>query len=167
MPRNAYPLSLKVFLFSLISGLIALVIWILQKKKKGSSPREIILKTFTKYEWSEQMIKYFTAISAFETAGWTSKYFRNENNLFAMTLASKNTLATGKAGYGQEPSIAHFKSIEDSAEDFQLYLKTRFNYPDNFTSLLELVSYMKYKGYFESDESKYYDGVSYWLQKLK
>ena len=167
MAQNASRSSQKLLTFWLLTGLVALIAWVISKKNQtiannlGSTSldnyaeKNAIAKALSKANLSQRMIQFYTAVSALETDFWTSKYYKDLKNLFSMTLASKNTLAIGKAGYGNEPDLARFKSIQDSADDFVLYLFTRFNYPQNFVTLDDLAAYMKKKGYFQSSEKDY------------
>ena len=77
-----------------------------------------------------------------------------------MKLPRGETLAIGQLPYGERQAI--FRSIEDSAKDQVLFLTKRFHYPPDFTSLLDLIVYMKERGYFEDDLNNYFNAVKKW-----
>lgn len=117
------------------------------------------------------MVDNWIAISAHETAGWTSKVYRDANNLVGMTLAkrkdgsiSPNTTATGELPYGEHQAI--FKNIRSSADDLVLYMQKRFSYPFDFPSLEAQVQYMKSKGYFGDSFANYYASALRWKNQL-
>lgn len=114
--------------------------------------------------YPEQTIRNWIAISAHETGGWTSRIYREANNLFGMTLASKNTTAIGRGPYSEGQAI--FASIDDSAKDIRLYMEKRFSYPRSFPTLLDQILYMKSKGYFTDSVDNYYNAVSKWKRKF-
>lgn len=159
MARKLSKRSRWLLIFSLVSGLIVLA-WMWMRSK---DPRSVIKRELSNAGFSDRMIAYWIAISQHETAGWTSRVYKEANNLFGMTLASRNTTAIGALPYGEHQAI--YKSILDSARDQVLYLTVRFHYPKDFSSLRSLVDYMKAKGYFGDSVSNYYAGVSRWLDK--
>ena len=143
---------LLILLFP-IGLIVLLVAWLTRSKRNPQQTIKSVLEKET--DLDPRMIRFYTAVSALETNFWSSSYFMKLNNLFNMTLPSKNTTAKGRAGFGKEPALARFDSVEDSAKDFVLYLFTRFNYPDNFVTLDDLAAYMKKKKYYESSEKEY------------
>lgn len=154
--------SSKLFLWLLpLLGIIGLLFLAL-RKRPNQEPQEAIRRALNGYP--QNVIEYWTAVSAHETNGWTSKVYREGNNLFGMTLASRDTTAIGKLPYGEGQAI--YRSVEDSARDIRLYMEKRFNYPVNFSSLAELVAYMKSKRYFEDSTLNYLAGADAWYRKL-
>jgi len=149
--------SRRLWTSLLVSGLFFLVGFLLWRRM---SPPQVIRSVFRAEGYSDRFIDYWIAISQHETAGWTSRVYREGNNLFGMTRASKNTLAIGALDYGEHQAI--YKSIRDSAKDQILYLNVRFHYPREFGSLKDLIDYMKSKGYFGDSVSNYYSAVSRW-----
>jgi len=124
------------------------------------TPETIILQTLSR-KLDGRTAKFWVAVSAHETGGWTSAIFRENNNLFGMRLPSGNTLAIG-ANRGH----AVFRSLEDSAKDLLMYFDrlkwTRLNYE----TPADLVAAMKAKRYFEADETAYRKAVEAWYRKL-
>lgn len=152
----------------LIAGLVGLVVAVLVWLKVRNSPTATIKREFRKAGIPDQDTLYWIAIAKHETAGFTSRVYKDAHNLFGMTKPSQGaydkgwtTATTEVLPYGEHQVI--FKSIADSARDQALYLTKRFNYPKNFASLLDLVSYMKSRGYFTDTLSNYYNAAKKWL----
>lgn len=145
----------------LIAGLLSLVLGILVLLKLRNDPTTVIKRTFARAGLSDKLASWWTAIAKHETAGFTSRVYRDGNNLFGMKLPKGETLAIGQLPYGERQAI--FRSISDSAKDQVLFLTKRFHYPSDFTSLLDLIVYMKERGYFEDSLDNYYNAVRRWL----
>lgn len=138
-----------------------LLLWIRSRSQTMTNPKEMITSTLTSSGINEQTARFWVAVSAHETGGWTSAIFKENNNLFGMRLPSRNTLAVGvNRGH------AVFPSILDSAKDLVLYFD-RLNWAQrNFNTIPELVAYMKSKNYFTANESEYRAGVERWYKKI-
>lgn len=139
-----------------LAALLGLIVWI-----RKSDPQTVIRSTFSKAGMSEKLIRWWTAIAKHETAGFTSRVYREGNNLFGMKLPRGTTTAVGELPYGERQAI--FRNITDSAKDQLLYMTKRFNYPADFASFLDLVTYMKQRGYFEDSLENYYNAARKWL----
>lgn len=155
MRRKFWPLFLVLLLLSATVGLLFLA---LRRRTPASAIRQAL------QGYPERVIRNWTAISAHETAGWTSRVFQDANNLFGMLLPRGTTTAVGELPYGEHQAI--FRSVEDSAKDIRLYMEQRFRYPMDFASLADQVAYMKSKGYFVDSVSNYLAGAQSWYQKL-
>jgi len=109
----------------------------------------------------EQTVKFWTAVSDFETGSWTSPIFIQNRNLFGMRLPTSNTTAIGGAD-----GHAVFASLQDSVADLILYFN-RLQWPMlNFSTIDALVSMMKSKGYFAAPIGDYLAGVKARYQRL-
>lgn len=98
--------------------------------------------------------KVITAQAAFETANFTSKIYRENNNPFGMKLPVKRR-TTAK---GEKNGYAFYESVADAVRDFYLwydYMKL----PENFIDVETYVNAINFKGYFESDVNLYKNGV--------
>lgn len=131
-------------------GLLILLLLFLRGKSSsamGSSPRATIQSLLTEAGYSDRVANWWTAVSNLETGAWTSKLFRDYNNLFGM----KQPLTRFSYSQGAStspPGYATFASQADSVRDLIAYMK-EFNYPKDFNSIDDLVAYMKSKKYFE------------------
>lgn len=181
MQRSASKSYRKPLILFLLAGLAGLVIWIIAAMRPRSN-KDLIIDVLTSttsivdsngithkvVPLSTQQAEYWVCVSAFETAikgePWKSEIYLTANNLWGMTLASKNTTATGALSYGEEQCI--YPSDKRSAEDILLYMQKRWKYPQNFASLDDLIDYMKSKGYFTSDAAQYKAGVNMFYNKL-
>ncbi len=103
------------------------------------------------------LCKYLVAQAAHETANFTSKIFKLNNNLFGMKLP-KVRLTTA---IGEKYGHAVFKSLEDSAEDMAFYLAAnRMNFI-KYKSLDEYIEDLKSRKYFEADLETYKNGCKH------
>jgi len=160
--------SRKLSKFWLIAGLVSLVPLLGFLLWRTNNPVTVIRSTFRKAGMSDKLIAWWTAIAKHETANFTSRVYQDARNLFGMTKPSQGayergwtTATTEVLPYGEHQVI--FRSIGDSAKDQLLFMTKRFNYPPDFASLLELVTYMKQRGYFEDSLDNYYNAVRKWL----
>lgn len=153
----------NIGLFGLIMLLATILIIITaMRRATRSNTSAIVMATISRVMkaagYSEQMVRYWTAVSAFETAYWTSAIFKRANNLWGMTLASRNTTATGRLEDVPEKQ-AVYPSIEASAQDIVLYQQKRFRYAMNYATLKDLIQAMHRRNYFTSDFNQYLAGV--------
>jgi hypothetical protein len=141
-----------------VIGLLTLLFLFLGGRSTSSNPAIAITNLLTAKGYSSNVAKWWTAVSNFETAKWTSKLFRMANNLFGMKQPkSRMTLSTGPSIVEGE-QWATFSSVEDSVKDLILYMEN-FNYPKDFESLEAMVFFMKGAGYFQEDPIFYLNGV--------
>lgn len=161
MVRKSSRQSRRLLLFFLGLGLVCLLAmgWIRRK-----DPKAVITRKLTAAGFSDREIQNWIAISAHETAGWTSRVYQEANNLVGMTLASRNTTAIGELPYGEHQAI--YTSIESSADDLVLFLTVRYKYPKDFATLEEQIRYMKDRGYFGDSFKNYYAAVLNWKKNL-
>lgn len=145
---------------------IALLIYIFQKKKSttvSSFSSNNIYLFLKKYGLSEELSKYATAQAAFETAGFTSRIFKENNNAFGMKWAGQ------AIPIGEKNEYANYDSVEASCADFvSWWNKTRrniFNLTLYTGSLSYYVRYLKINNYFTAPESNYLAGVISWYKK--
>jgi len=106
-----------------------------------------------------EMIKILTAQAAHETGNFTSKVFKNNNNLFGMRFPKvrKTTAKKELNGY------AYYSNIPLCISDMLLYfeyIKLNVHYINILAAdpLREYVRILKSKSYFEDSETNYYNG---------
>lgn len=108
--------------------------------------------------------KWIEAISKHETANYTSKLYKDANNLFGMGMPSvRPTLATPAGVQIENQEMARYPSKSDSVKDFLLWLNYQ-NCPVDFVSPDELIQFMKDKSYFTESFENYLKGVESWIQ---
>jgi len=102
------------------------------------------------------MSRYLTAQAAHETGNFTSKIFKENNNLFGM----KHPAIRQTTSIGEKKGYASYTSIESSIEDMALYLKSR-GYLSNYTTIGAYVKALKEKSYFEDLTANYEAGMNH------
>jgi len=161
MAQNAEKQS-RVLL--VIFGILGLLVLSLRLLGKGMwtmkpKPQSVITKVLKEVGISDPTIRFWVAVSAFETAGWTSRVFNDSNNLFCIIVPGSKRLQ-----YGEGQTI--FDSLEDSVYGLYNRVMKPFKYPAHVQSIDELVAFMKSKNYFTSDAKAYTSGVKQWYSKL-
>ena len=109
-----------------------------------------------------QAIKKIIAIAKHETGNFTSKIFRENNNLFGMKQAKTRE----NTAIGTNHGHAVYCCINDSLIDFLLWFKYHGFDFDNFDKFTidELIEYMKKRGYMQADLNEYINGVKRFMQ---
>lgn len=162
MSRNVVKPSWVLFPIFAIAGLIVLLF-----RSRAKSPQSVIKKILSPLGLSPQMVKYWTAVSAFETADqnvkpyspWNSRVLRDSKNLFNIIVPGSQRLQ-----YGEGQTI--FPTWEDSVIGLYERVMKPFRYPAHVESLEDLVRYMKLKNYFTAPLDGYLKGARYWYDKL-
>jgi len=156
MAVNARSASRRLLvLFALIGLPFLLVLFLLWWRR----PQQVIRRKLKKLGYSDEVIKYWTCVSAFETAQWTSKVYKDSNNLFAIIVPKSNRL-----DYGEGQTI--FPNIGASVDGLIDRVIKPFKYPEYYASIDDLVKTMKKNGYFGGDVNVYINGVKSYYKKL-
>ena len=136
-----------------------ILMWVFKKNKQKNAIRRVLKK----YGVPEQTIRYWIAVSAFETRFmnkfWNSPVFKLSNNLFNLIVPGSNRLNVGE---GQ----TIFANIDDSVEALYSKVIKPFKYSLSYPSLSALVSDMKSKGFYTGNESDYQNGAAQVYSKL-
>lgn len=103
-----------------------------------------------------QMSRILIAQAAHETGNFTSKIFRENNNLFGM----KNPAFRKTTSVGEKYGHAVYKSLTESIEDIALYFKS-FALLTVYKDCDSYVETIKEKGYFTADKETYKEKVNY------
>lgn len=107
--------------------------------------------------------KWIEAIAKHETANYTSRLYKEANNLFGMGMPSiRPTLATPSGIQIEGQEMARYPSKQDSIKDFLLWLNYQ-NCPDTFTGPDQLIQFMKDRSYFTESYENYLKGVESWM----
>jgi len=125
----------------------------------------LIMKLLIDAGYSVRAAEMFAAVSAHETAMWSSELFLRANNLFGMKIPTERlSLRAGSYTIGKEVYSA-YATIEDSIKDFILYLKARM-YANDFKTIQELTLFMQSKGYYTDSFANYSAAVKRRLEQL-
>lgn len=162
MSRTVAKPSWVLFPIFAVIGLIVLIFRSLAK-----SPQAVIRKVLFQVGLSPQMVKYWTAVSAYETAypydgsarPWNSPVLKDTKNLFNLIVPGSRRLQRGE---GQ----TIYDSLEDSVWGLYQRVMIPFKYPAHVDSLEALVDAMKARGYFTQDLATYKANVRKWYNKL-
>ena len=107
--------------------------------------------------------KWIIAQSKLETANWTSKLYKEQNNAFGMKcIVSRKTTSTGCGATG----FAIYRSVGDSLADYLYWLKLR-EMPTNINSAAGYFLALKDRGYFQERYSDYLAAVLKYLNEKK
>lgn len=104
------------------------------------------------FNWYQAQL--ITSQAAHETANFSSKIFKENNNLFGYKYAGQ------KIAIGSRYGHAYYKSIEDSIEDYKNYY-VRNNYLQSYPDIKTFASKLKEKRYFEADLQTYVKGMEH------
>lgn len=160
-PGSASKKFRKPFIFLVMIGLLGLIVTILMWWRK--KPQGVIHSVLSNFGYSDQTIKYWTCVSAFETAvkgvGWKSQVLKDSRNLFCIIVPGSNKLQ-----YGEGQTI--YDTLEQSVHGLIDKVIKPFGYPANFATLDDLVNTMKSHEYFQGDIDDYKAGVHYFYSKL-
>lgn len=160
MSQQSYKPSRRRRVIYVLTGLVALLVLIVVLLKTVfRSPAAAIKAVMRKEGWDDQYIKLWTAISAFETNGWSSRVFKDSKNAFNIIVPGST-----KLDYGEGQTI--YPSVSESVTGLIKHVIGPFDYPTSASSLQTLVHIMKQKGYFTSSEDDYLAGARAWYLKL-
>lgn len=106
--------------------------------------------------------KLLTAQAMHETGNFTSRLYKEQNNLFGMRHPTvRDTLSLEmRNGY------ATFARLEDSVQDMLLYYK-EFNLTPSWKEPAQFVKEIRAKGYFEDNYLPYFNAVRSHLSTVK
>jgi len=107
--------------------------------------------------------KILTAQAMLETGVFTSRLYKEQNNLFGMRQPTiRETTSTGPGYKG----FANFATLEDSVQDLLLYFK-EFNLKPTWKEPAVFVKAIKAQGYFEEPYIGYFNNIRKHLAKVK
>jgi len=160
--------NLLTYLLGLASLVLLAVLFFRQLKtkmsltKKSSINKDATDLYFLLIEkgFNYQQARYITAQAGFETAGFTSKIYKQNNNCFGMKLA----LVRQTTAIGEKYGHAVYKSVESGVEDFKIYYEN-FKYLPLYGSLKTYIEAIKKNGYFESGLTDYINGTARYLNE--
>lgn len=104
---------------------------------------------------SDDVAKMITAQAMHETGIFTSRLYKDQNNLFGMKHPEiRETLSLERRN-----GFATFASLDDSVKDLLLYYKEFNLNPSKWKEVHEMVKEIKNKGYFEELFLPYFNAV--------
>lgn len=115
-------------------------------------PKNQIERILVAHGIGKETARMWVAVSAFETASWTSEVYHKGHNLFGLIIPGRKRLDFGE---GQTIFLSNRESIESLYKSVIVARK----YAANYTSIEFLVNDMKAKGYFTGNFNSYLTGV--------
>lgn len=156
-----------LFLILLVILLVSFLFGILRKE----SPTKAIEAIFTNTRYSyydkrgdyNKIIPFIIAQSMYETGGYTSRAFTENNNLFGM----KNASIRFQYGIKKESDpYRYYRSYRESSRDMLEWLYT-VGFPPDIHTLFDYCVELKNHKYYEDSISNYFGGVNYYYNKIK
>jgi len=130
-----------------------------QNQKAGQINRQIIAgSSYSNYA------DVILAQAKHESANFTSKVYRDNNNPFGMKTPSKRPfLGTQGSKASDGGYYARYLNDSEAFKDFLLWLSYN-NIPNNFTTIEQYVSAIRSKGYFTDTLDNYINALKRWLK---
>lgn len=104
--------------------------------------------------WSNNVVSMITAQAMHETGVFTSRLYKEQNNLFGM----RHPTIRSTTSVGEEAGYARFANLEDSVKDLVLYFD-EFKYPKRYEDVAAYVKALKGRGYFTAPYVDYFNAV--------
>jgi len=162
----------------LVSAFGLLILWIISRAAKSANgaimaptvnpkpnPSSVdqqidqIVVLLTNAGYSPELARWFAAVSQHETGNFTSNLYRNANNLFGMGVPKvRRSTRSGEYKTADGRVYSAYSSTKSSIDDFIIYLQS-MNCPVSFSTVDNLIAWMKGKGYFEDSLVNYIAGV--------
>lgn len=144
----------KPYYVGLLTALVAFLIWIIAKNKTKPKGIYSVLEG-SKYE---PMAKLIEAQAKHETGNYTSRAFKENNNLFGM----KNAIRREQLGFPKFQDMYRlYESPEQSVKDLMIYFDF-VKFPV-VTDPEAFVRNLKQRSYFEDNFNNYLNGVKSFL----
>lgn len=117
-------------------------------------------------EFTDDQAKILTAQSMHETGNFTSRLYREQNNMFGM----RHPIVRDTLSIKENNGFATFADLSDSVKDLILYFKEFDIKPKDWQGLKAVSDYVriiKSKGYFTDDYLAYFNAVRSHYLKVK
>ena len=133
----------------------------------------LIYTTLKEYRFPDQLSKLIVAQAKHESANYTSKVFKENNNLFGykfvgQSLASKGTKAPANEG----DYYAKYKSVKDSVLELIKWIQRRQKenkFPADLSTITTPGQYaqlLKQSGYYGDKVTTYTNALTKWLKTV-
>jgi len=119
-----------------------------------SDTAKVVYSLLIKNGFDSEQAKLIVAQAAHETNNFSSRIFRENNNLFGMKVSSRKIATSEKNGH------AVYSNISDSVKDYKAYYTAR-NYNKTYSSVDAFVQALKGKNYFEAPIDQYTKGMKH------
>lgn len=137
---------------------IALVVFLYYKIVKPKTMKAIFESTFLgKYDKLRPLL---FAQAVHETGNFTSRAFKEQNNMFGMKVPFRRPFIGEKS---QSSMYASYTNPKQSLEDLIIYLNF-VNFPNNIETPEEFARELKIRSYFEDNVFNYINGLKNGLQ---
>lgn len=116
-----------------------------------------ILNLIKRQGFPDKQAKFILSQAAFETGGFTSDIFKENNNLFGMKEAGQSLVIGVNRGH------AVYNSIADSIADYAKWYRRHKMLPFYIT-IDSFILDLKKENYFEADIMRYLRGVQHYYK---
>lgn len=144
-----------VILLAFAIGLLMLFRQFLIIGRRREKPLRAISRILKVQGLEISMIKLLQAQSIHETGNFTSRLFKEKNNLFGMKIPQQRQTLNVAPGNQQ---FSRFVSIDDSVKDMLLYLD-HFKIPLDQEDAFRYAQILKDKNYYEDPVEVYFKGL--------
>jgi len=149
-----------LILLAFAIGLLMLFRQFLIINRRKEKPLKAISRVLKKQGLDLPMIKLLQAQAIHETANFTSRLFKENNNVFGMKIPQQRQTLNVAPGNQQ---FSQFVSVDDSIRDMLLYLD-HFRIPLNQNDAFMYAQILKDKNYYEDPVEIYFKGLVNGLQ---
>jgi len=129
------------------------ILWSISRKTHSQSG-------LTSRRLNQNQLKIVNAIAKHETANFTSRVWKENNNAFGMKHPVKRVTTSTGADFN---NYAIYDSPDASIEDYVLWWDYHTRNGVTKETPEDIVYFMKQKGYFEDSYENYLNGVKRWL----
>lgn len=149
-------LILSLILAGFVVGSLILLRQFLITTRRKEKPLQVISRILKAQGLETSMIKLLQAQAIHETGNFTSRLFKEENNVFGMKVPKiRKTLNVAF----ETDEFSTFLSIEDSIKDMLLYLD-HFSIPLDQEDAFRYAQILKDKNYYEDPVEVYFQGLA-------
>jgi len=154
---------MSVILVAFAVGLLILLHRFLITSRRKEKPLKAISRVLKAQGLESSMIRLLQAQAIHETGNFTSRLFKENNNVFGMKIPSiRKTLNVAP---GTE-TFSQFVSIDDSIKDMLFYLD-HFSIPLDLADPFLYAQILKDKNYYEDPVEVYFKGLSNGLRIVR
>ena len=148
------PIQLVILLLFAIGLLMLFRQFLIIGRRKGK-PLSTISRILKAQGLEPSMIKLLQAQAIHETGNFTSRLFKENNNVFGMKIPQQRQTLNIAPGNQQ---FSRFASIDDSIKDMLLYLD-HFRIPLDQEDPFRYAQILKDKNYYEDPVEVYFKGL--------